>query len=453
MLNFCGHIEINAPVYLFNLLWMIAALIYLRTQNVFLLWTLIPLLLICMKLHPVALLFTPACLLLFINHYLGCKNWGQQWFVWKRIILFPLFPIYIAGAIAYFFVFKDYNDPRHLQFTAMEYDRLFLPLVSPEPPLDKYNMLSFNHCFDYFGVLLIWSPVAFFILVVIALCDRKKIQWNTPSVIITGISLILFASLFFVTNPLLSMQMDWDLFSFPAPLFLIFTVVLVEQLQHTSLHRKLIGGCLALSLLSIPAFVVHASKPMMSQHLESIGVRIFKTYYEWSTRTFTYALSLDTDKSSFLTRKRNLLEKLEPHAPPGKDYEYARLLIAAGQYELRNEKNYKAALEYFEKAYFYYPNEKDNLLKLMETHFRRGNFAKAYQYGSKLVELKHPNEQKALRIVIHCALEAERYTEALNHTKEYLKYWPKDEIINHIHQRLVNGANLHELKSLFAKGT
>ena len=453
LLNFYGHIEINAPVYLFNLIWLITALIYLRTHNTRWLWVLIPLLVVCIKLHAVAVLFIPVCLLTFLYHYCRNRQWFERLFTWKMIGLFLLVPIYALGAFAYFFVFEDYNDPRHLQFTAMEYDRLFLPLVSPEPPLEKYNLLSFNHIFDYFSVMLLWSPVALFLIIVSVLYYRKMLKWNAPPVIISGVSLLLFASLFFVTNPLLSMQMDWDLFCFPAPVFLLFSVVIIEQLQHSNLSRNVAAGCLALALLSIPTFVVNASKPMISNRLESLGVRIFQTYYEWTTRTINYALSLeDSNKSLYLSRKRNVIDKLEPHATPGKDYEYARLLVSAGNDALRLEKNSTAALAYFEQANFYYPNEKTTVLKLMEVNFRLKDFQKAYPYGLKLLDLRYPSEQHALRIVTHIALEAEMYAKAQKHTLDSSKRWPKDEMMAHLNQRLVSGTNLDELKSLFTTG-
>ena len=164
-------------------------------------------------------------------------------------------------------------------------------------------------------------------------------------------SLLLFASLFFVTNPLLSMQMDWDLFSCPGPVLLVFVVVLAGQLPGRVWVRKVFPPCVGLALLCMPVFIVHASVPMLSARLESVGVRMFKTYYEWSARTLTYALSLSaSDSKEFVERRDRVLTNLEPYALPNRDYEYARLLSAAGEHELRVAKDYRAAAVFFERA-------------------------------------------------------------------------------------------------------
>ena len=60
-------------------------------------------------------------------------------------------------------MFKDYNDPRTLT-DFKDIDRLFLPVFSPEPPLDRYNLFSLNHILDYLNMMLMWSPAALFLI-------------------------------------------------------------------------------------------------------------------------------------------------------------------------------------------------------------------------------------------------------------------------------------------------
>lgn len=335
----------------------------------------------------------------------------------------------------------------------MEYDRLFLPLFSPEPPLDKYNMLSLNHIFDYFSEMLLWSPVIFFLLVSIIIFYRKRLDWNSPEVLLAGLILVLFGSLFFVVNPLLSMQMDWDLFSMPGPAFLVFGVVIVGQIQNEKINSFLAGGSLSMVILSIPFFMVHASANSLSHRLESAGVRIFKTYYEWSDQTLQFAFDIaDEDNNTIRERRRNVLNKLELFAIPEKDYEYARILVSEGEQVLRIDKDYEKALEIFEKVDYYYPLHKNNVLYQLEAHFLSGQMDIAYQFSLRLIKLKHPNEEKARRIAIHTALEATLYDEALFHSTEYLKRG-SDEIIQEVHDRLKENIKIDELKFLFTRSS
>jgi len=453
ILNFYGHIEINAPALLFNLLWLISMLSYLKRRTVFRLWGLLLLLLVCIKFHPVALLFAPAMLLLFVQYFYPDFVQRIKLFSWKRISILILTPIFFAGMLVYFFVFKDHADTRQLQDTAMEYDRLFLPLLSPDPPLDNYNMLSFNHIFDYFGEMLLWSPVILFLIVIVILFYREKIEWKQPEVLLTGLSLILFGALFFVVNPLLSMQMDWDLFAMPGPVFLVFGLVLVSQIENEKISPLLTGGSISMVILSIPFFMVHASTNQLSHRLESAGIRIYKTYYEWSNQTIRFALDIaEEDNLTIRKRKRNVLAKLEPYAIPGKDYEYARLLVSEGEQVLRDDQDYIKALEIFDKVNYYYPLLKNNVLYQLEAHFLLKQMDKAYEYGLQLIELKHPDERTATRITIHSALEAGFYDEAFKHSGVYVNKWGTGDVIGEVYFRLQQQDKIEELKFLFNRG-
>ena len=137
MLIYFGHIESYAPVFLSFMGWLALAMVYIRNQKTSLLWWLIPVLLVCIKLHPVALLFFPAWLLLFLGHYSSKIPFSSKLTTWRGIAIWFLIPIFSAGAILYFFVFKDYNDPRHLNDMAMEYDRIVFADSFPGPSIGK----------------------------------------------------------------------------------------------------------------------------------------------------------------------------------------------------------------------------------------------------------------------------------------------------------------------------
>lgn len=453
MLIFFGHTESYAPVFLCFTAWLVLLLIYLENKSKTILWSLIPLLLLCLKLHPVALLFIPALGLLFLDYYAQEKPWVSQVSAWKGISRWIITPIFSVGASLYFFVFKDYNDPRSLNETAMEFDRLFLPILSPDPPLEKYNMLSFNHIFDFFSEVLLWSPIALFILVFLVFLHRNKINWHKLSIRLMGLSLLLFTSLFFVINPLLSMQMDWDLMAIPAPIFLIFTVLLLKEVEEEKLIAKLIVPVLGISLLTIPSFFIHAQADSLSKRYESLGIRMYHTYYEWSGKVIQFGLNIETydSRASYEKRKEELLVKLKPHTIPEKDFEYAFLLIQEGKHHLRVEKDYTKALDYLKRAEFHFPRDKNGVLYLMETHFLRKEFTEAFRYSQELMRQHYPSEKKSIAIAVQCALEAGLIQDALDLASNYVKKWEDNTAISKVKQGLESGIEADSLKRLFSQ--
>ena len=453
LLIFFGHIESYAPVCLFFLVWMVGALVYIQKKQVRILWSLIPLLMICMKFHPIAGLFIPAVGLLFLHHYGHSSSWSFRALNWQGISRWILAPVFAAGAFLYFFVFGDYNDSRSLHETAMEFDRLFLPLLSPEAPLDRYNLLSFNHIFDYFCELFLWSPIALFVLVAILFAGKKRIQWNTLPILITGLSLILLAALLFVINPLLSMQMDWDLLAIPAPVFLMFVLVLVKQVEHSSFGGQLLPTSLALSLLSLPVFLIHAEVDAHSHRLERLGVRMYHTYYEWSGKVIQRALDMPTydSRQAYEVRKSRILNELKPHAIRGIDFEYALLLLGEGKYHLRQSREYEKAFGFLKEAESFFPKEKNVSLYLMEANFLTRQNQEAFAYSMDLVRMQYPSEKKSIAIATQCALEAGIYGEALDLSQYYVQNWDDHQAIREVARRLESEENVEGLRELFVR--
>ena len=90
------------------------------------------------------------------------------------------------------------------------------------------------------------------------------------------------------------------------------------------------------------------------------------------------------------------------------------------------------------------------LIKKMETAFRAGNYIDAHSLAEELVELKFPNYQKALRIAIHCALEANMYDKAKDHCQAFIEENPNDGLINQVMERLEEGTDLDQIKNVFS---
>lgn len=445
VLLFFGHIEIYAPIIFFHLLWIYLSFLYIKTEKSYLLWLLLFGLLINLKLHSISLLCIPALGILLWKRFKGAYP------SWKQIGSFVITPIFIIGGVIYFFILEDHIDGRSLQKSAMAFDHIFLPLFSLDAPLDKYNLLSFNHFFDFSSLLFIWSPIATLIGLFLIITRRKKIDWNNPYIIFSGLCLLLFTMFFFMINPLLSLPIDWDLFSIPAPFLLVFITTLIIPLEKDNNlpSFKIISVAIIIAILSLPAFIVHQSEKSLSNRLESVAIYIYSTYYEWTAKTVDNAYSLD-NKNHFnrLTRGEALLKKLKPLAKPEIDYEYCALLIDQGRYYLRTYKDSNKALELFYEAQKYAPSNNAKLLSL-EAYFTLDQYDNAYKVSKELVQLQFPSPKKSLRINIHCSLTAGMYDNAYLSSKRYLKNWPNDPTIKEVFERLSNNDRIEELKFLF----
>ena len=202
---FYDHTETYPPCFLLAFVWLVSLLFQIKKRSTVLLWLLVPLYLLSVKLHPVTLLLGPALLLALIHHYF--KRIAQWIFTWRGLVIAGLMPIFMLGAVLYFFILKDYNDPRFLEGVT-DAERVFLPLISPEPPLDRYNIQSLNHLFDYLNMMLHWSIPAWLVLISGIIIVGAKRLFESVEMKLMLLTTFLFAAFFFVFNPLLSMPID-----------------------------------------------------------------------------------------------------------------------------------------------------------------------------------------------------------------------------------------------------
>ena len=503
-----GHIESYALVFTFFISWVLLLLVFYKTKQISLLWLLLLLLVIAVKVHPLCFFLVPVWGITFLSHKFPHISFTKKLLTWKGVSLVFLLPVFCVGAYFYFFIFKDYNDLRYLD-GVKDIERLFLPMLSPESPLDRYNLFGWNHLFDYLNILLSWSSPALFILVGIVIKFRKKINWNSPEVIALGILFILISSLLFMINPLVSMPMDWDLFSFSAPVLILFVVILLSQVEDEINPRFYISIIAVLLILSSSFFVVNSNKKMLSKRLTSVGIRVYESYYLHSNRIIINGLNLQETMEDYLLEKDIVLEKLMPYAIPGKDPLYANLLMDDGFYYLNVGKNYTKAIGRLSEAVYYYPSKENSRLlldaehklnpdkslfnpnltieefeeeglylmrgigsfkearsyfeKVLEIHpdnplfimyameacFQMNDYVAAYYYATGLIAYKYPDEKKSYRIAIHCALEAKLYNRAEEQSIIYIDKYPKDELALKVYDRLKNKTDLEEIKDLF----
>ncbi len=438
---FFGHIEIYAPAVVAITAYVMGVLMYYKTENTRILWGLVPLFFICLKFHASSVFLLPSLALLFLNRYTKLSDL----FTWKKMLKFIILPIFAAGAFVYFIVLEDHADPRYLAPGIQFEERVFLPLFSPEAPFDRYNLLSGNHIFDYFNLIFIWSAPALFIIVSVILFFRKQIDWHAKEIVVLGTTLILFMAFFFMFNPLVSMPIDWDLFSLPAPVFIIFALLLLKQLD-TSVLARLRKPVIALVLLSPAAFLVNASKNTLGLRLQSTGIHMFKTYWSHSADIFQAGLKM---RPLDINRGIEIANKIEPYATIGNDIVFSMYTAQIGRY-LKTEGDIEKAQYFLEKATQY----SDTLtgasrLALTEIYFERGYFGKAYESSLHLKKQAYPEARLASTIVLQAAVEAEMISELEPLCDVHLREWPNDSSVIVLKELLHKNLNPESLKQQF----
>lgn len=442
VLFFLGHMEIYAPIYLLNLLWIVLAVLFVDQLSWKKLTLLAGLLIVAMKAHSIALLLAPILAYLFVHHFY------KQSLSWRKVSYFILIPITLAGLVLYFFYFGDHIDDRSFRNGRVySNEHLFLPLFSPEPPLDRYNLLSFNHLWDYFNLHLCWSPVALMIMSTVTLSKKRKKAWNQPSVIIAATALALYAALFFVVNPLISMPRDWDLFMLPTIPLLVLSCLLLKEMEKDFLTSQFLFNSLAVIVLTLSIFPIHYHRDALADRLESIAFRSFTTYYAFSSETVGLAILCRNSGKSDVKGIDHLIDKFRPYAQKGIDYEFGNILIEQGKFH-QDRKEFDLALARYKEARTYFDGLKELPLRKTEVYFRQGLFKEAFEQAKILTQRGYPSPKEAHRIALQCALEAESYEEALLISTYYVQHWTGD-FIEGVHEGLVAGENLSQLKSAF----
>ncbi|MEZ4687793.1 MAG: hypothetical protein R3B47_17530 [Bacteroidia bacterium] len=497
-------------MYLILLGWSFLLVRYVREGKNGLIWGMVILLIVGIRLHTLMVLFTPS-LGLALAWNRGFLTKLQQP---KTLVRSVLLPLILFGIVLYVFVFKDFNDPRILT-NFSDIDRLFLPVISPAPPLDRYNMFSLNHMFDYLNMMLMWSPAVLFLLAY-AFTRKKLLLPLRQEVLLSLLNLLLISGFLFAINPLFSMPMDWDLFMFPVPILLVLIALLFGHFENKAVTRNLVLGLSGFVLCCIPVFGVFFSKTASSHRIEQVGIHMFKTYHIHSSTYLLYALSLEENLSpeAYHRRTDNILEQLGPYATAGNDQEYGYLLLDKAITFWRKEVDTAATCQYFQKAREYltsepefeeltslclgshsvineaihpenienahalaaeaktrmydlkqpaealemltradrlYPNQGAVIVQIMTAHFLLEDYPNAYTQATRLLEIPYPDSAQALRMNIHLALENEKYQDALAYCELFLKNNPDNALINTVKTRLDQHQEVEQLKYLFKR--
>lgn len=445
-LVFHGHAEIYAPAIAMIMVWVLVISVALEKRTVAFSLLVFFVNLMVLKLHPIGVMLLPSTILIFLTNLFD--NWFQT-LQNGRLILIVLAPAITIGLVVYFFVLGDHLDNRSLQITAKQYDHLFLPLFSPEPPLHKYNLFSLNHILDFLNVVLMGSPVLLLILI-LGLAQRLTEKKELPLLLVhLLLTLVLFFLLLFAINPLLSMPMDWDLFMLFVPVLLGCAIAgLTSELQISVM--RLAPLLVGVSIISLSFIVSSQNVNNISDRLRSIAIHVHDTYYEWTMNISDRSFSISTEPRNVQRAKRKVLrERLRSNAQ-GIDREFSEFLRQDAKLSYKGYNDLDAAKKYLDEAFRYNPTDGNNHVTAVELNFQLKNMEQAFFHGQELVKMEFPDLETSLRIAIHCAIEAKYYDKAQDLCFRYLNEFEDESILN-VYTRLVAKNDLPSLKYLFQR--
>ncbi len=447
-LIFHRHYEVYAIPMVLAMAFVLLLKVFFAAPNFKRLFALFFLLLIGLKFHITFWLLTPALLFAFL-HLLGIKQpWFSKFSKPKMVLLFMLLPGVMAVCAVY--IWKGSFHGTRLAPPGNLYDALFVPMVPSEPaPYDRYSLLSLAHVLDYLQVIFVWSPVAWFV-VMVAFLNRRFNRTISPYVLCIGLVFVGYLCCFFIINPLLGMSTDWDLFSFPSIILLALSAEVLSRLEREKWINRLIIPAALLSLLNTPCFAVNASNDMLSERYEVLFRNDFKHFWIASSTLFKVSMEMEENKDIRMERHLAVIKDLEPYAVLGQDLEFAEVLRLTGVHSGRTG-NLQMALEFHQRALRYFPNLRKNIFDLVIVHFNMGQPRETLPYLDRLIANQYPSDRKAHLIAIHSSIAAKDYDRARFYCTGYLRRLPKDAFIGRVFQ-VLSSEKPSEAIQLFASG-
>ena len=328
------------------------------------------------------------------------------------------------------------------------YSSLLLPIIASEgPPYNRYGLLHWAHFRDMFNQILFWSPPALG-LIILGRSFLKDRSVNSPifSLLLSLIAMLLGL---FILNPLLSIPMDADLFSVPAPIFLTLAIIIAGRLEFNKELSRIPVVLVTMSLISLSSGISVANPEMLSQRYETLGRYVFKTHWMGSSTEIENAMKLEQGVENALARQLAIVEDLHPYSTAGKDTEYAELLRKIGLHYQDILNDPETALTYFNWAFDMNPVLRKNIFNLVVTNFQLEKYQAAQIHVRTLVKMRYPSQNKALRMGIHVALASNNENLARQYVSEYLKHFPDDRVIIEVAE-LIKTGQISEALQLFS---
>ncbi len=511
LLVFFGHLESYAVVYWLLLAFCVQLVEWISTEKRIHLLALVLTFVAGLKFHAFFLFLAPAVLIAVLRLIPGIKSALKPLQSFRGMFMYLFFPLLLLGLFVYFFVFKGHAMERNMIGSFEDIDRLFLPLNNTTPPEDRYNLLSPFHIWDFFQVILFWSPALLFLVPSLFRPERENGQTTHPATTILALSFLLIVLMLFAINPLWSMPMDWDLFLFPVPVLMVGLVTVLSNQSGPSQFRSRLG--LTLNLLTVPAFLVMLNSDANHKRVGSVGMHIHQSYYYHTSTYLLYALQNAESPEEYMRLEDEMLEKLLPNGTKGNDPELYDILIDRGMMALEVEKNPESARDFFLRAYdfqrfkpghialveranqpffasnavplkdaersqnmiaeamqlgytekkrseaivllqdamLFDPGNSDIVFQLTQMAFLEGMYDEAELYSDELLRRKYPHELQALRITIQMKLETGKYKACKRLCERLLELNPQDKLIRTVYERIEADDRLDELKFLFQR--
>jgi Tfp pilus assembly protein PilF len=444
---FYGHIELYSLAMVGMIAFLASAIFYLRRKKNVYLWLTLIFLILSLKFHITSFLMFPVAVLVIIygREKLPLKNvLGDFRQLFKKVVL----PIYGIGIALFFYLTNQHGNKRSFTEDTLE-DALFIPFSSSEAaPLDRYNLFSGAHLSDYLNLTFVWSSAALFIIILAITFAKKQVDWKNPLVLFTGFSVLIYLPVFFVLNPLLTMSIDWDLFSLPAPFMLVFALILAAQLEKQEIGRYALGPIVGLALFGLPVIFVNANKDPLANRLEAVAKWDFKTYWIGTSYLVDESIGLRAPEEQQEIRIQ-ILDELKPFAVEENDVEYAALLCNAGIYYLEEDKDLDKARGYFNLSAVYRSDYVKNRYYLATANIRAGEYFKAHELVASLVLVQYPSYVEALELAIEASVLSGNREDGLKYVELFLEVNPSDAQMQKLRDELQSQTSPTSLSSFF----
>lgn len=409
LLALAGHLEMYAPVLPLMLAAFVLLVESMEQKSVSKLWLLLVVLVLSLRFHAFFVLLFPGWALAFVNQYLSATGLSKLLRL-KTCMAVLGGAALAAGLVLYFLVLGDHNDPRSLEGDVPEIDRLFLPLFSPEPPLDRYNLLSINHLFDLLQVFLLLAPIPLVLLAGTVLPRLRRFLWNKPATVALLFCVALLVLFVCAINPLMSLPMDWDLYAMPAIGLGVLVAWQLRQLEVPKLTLGMAAPLAAMWLFCLLPFAVMHQKKAHSWRLQSVAMHVYNTYYIHSGTYLLFAIQLpDYDNATYLNRSAQLIEKLEANSVGSHNPKLAEVLFDHAF--MLSSTDEEKAFATFERGLSFDAQNHQMRAQLANRYLAIGKPEAAYQHAAMLLEIPYPDLRTALLTSIHAAVEANKPSE------------------------------------------
>lgn len=447
LLNFYGHFETYAPALTVQLWFVYLLLNYIQRPKKNRIFLLIVAILLAIKFHVTGFFLVPALAIVMGHQYFSSR---QKVFGWEQTLKFIIVPLSFLGMMIYFFMGYQ-SAPRYYNEDISSILRsMFLPISAKEgPPLDRYNLFSAAHFWDYMNLHLFWSLSSIGLLLTILIGYRKLVDWKNIQLVVVGSLLIIYVCFFFVLNPLLSMPHDWDLFSFPAIFLMLFTIILLKDTDAANLRRVFYGIVIIGAVNYFGLVYLHQDKEQLSQRYEKMGEYIFRHHWLGASTDMITGLEMEPDREKRSGRYEALLDRIEPYANKGNDMEYGEMLFRAGKHHFQIQ-DYQTAIDYLNQVPEYWPYHCENNYYSLASYFMIEDYARAATYVDQLVDCGYPDKAQSLKMAIHTTLMAADREKATWLAEQYMLNFPEDSFIAEIYEKLTAGATIKEIQALFA---